>query len=299
LAFALYAIARAAFERAYSHLIAALGGLSLAAAFASRPQLVLAAGALLWLLVLGEKTARERLIHAVIALIPFAAGFALVLVYNYVRFDSPFEFGIHYMLAGVNVRKTHYFESGASRLATDLQYSLLKPPRLRSTFPFVTLVPAPPDSEARGIEVVAGIIWVAPLVLLIGAAPRVWRKIEGARRLEWAWCGGTLVLLGAAWIVVDATFAATMRYEADFATVLLLSAALVIMGWARAGTMREGWWFLRAVVALGVLGILVNGAIGMTGYNDNFRVEAPEQYERTAALFTPVAKALEALGIPP
>jgi len=57
-------------------------------------------------------------------------------------------------------------------------------------------------------------------------------------------------------------------------------------------------WLYGAVVALGLFGIAVNGAIGMTGYYDNFRLEAPHQYQTTAAWFRPVASALAWLGIP-
>jgi len=294
---ALYALARAVFGRSHALLWSAAAGLSIGAAFASRPHLVLAAGALIWLWLLDDVTVRERLRRLAAALLPLAALGALVLIYNYVRFDSPFEFGNHYQLAAVNVRKLRFFQAGIPRILDGLWYSLLHAPRLHSTFPFIVLAPAPRDSLVRGIEVVAGLVWLAPPVLLTGAAPRVWKKLDAARRLEWAVCAGTLLLLGAAWILIDAAVGATMRYQADFATVLLLASALVIAGWAAAGNPAR--WRARAVVALGIWGIVINGCIGMTGYYDNFRAEAPEEYQSTAALFQPVSNLLGALGIPP
>jgi len=296
----LYAAARAAWgagQRAME--AAALSGAAFAAAFASRPPLVFAAGAMLWLLFLGDLPLRSRLQRFAAAVIPFTAGFLLVLFYNYVRFDSPFEFGNHYQLAGINVRKLQYFHVSIPRILENLRYSLLEPPRLHSTFPFVTLAPAPPDSLVKGIEVVAGMVWVAPLILLLGAAAAAWKKIDSARRRDWAVCTATLALLGAAWIGADAFVGATMRYQADSAAVLLVASALVIAGLRIGAKPRSAQWLTGTVIALGVLGIIVNGATGMTGYYDNFRYEAPAQYKSTAALFDPVAKVLGWFGIPP
>jgi hypothetical protein len=296
--FGLYALARTAWGASRGIFMAALAGAAFAAAFASRPPMLLAGGALAWLLVLGDSTFRDRLRRLIGALIPFALGCALVLFYNYVRFDSPLEFGNHYQLAAVNVRKLQYFRVTISRVLEDLWFSVLHPPRLHSTFPFVKLAPAPPDSLVKGIEVVAGIVWIAPLVLLLAAGHLAWKRSDPARRRDWAMCTATLALLGAAWIGADATVGATMRYQADFATVLLLASSLVIAGLFIASKAHSAW-VLRVVVALGLWGVVVNAAIGMTGYYDNFRMEAPEQYQSTAAIFTPVSTVLGWFGIPP
>jgi len=57
-------------------------------------------------------------------------------------------------------------------------------------------------------------------------------------------------------------------------------------------------WMYRGIVFFGLLGILVNGAIGIQGYNDNLRFEAPKQFENLASWFSPVAKVLGSLGVP-
>ena len=88
-----------------------------------------------------------------------------------------------------------------------------------------------------------------------------------------------------------------MRYQADSAAVLLLASSLVIAGLFVAA--KPSRWLCGTVIALGLLGVIVKGATGMTGYYDNFRFEAPEQYQSLAASFDFVAKALAWFGIPP
>lgn len=295
----LYAMARAVWGCSRALALSGLAGACFAVAFASRPQLVLAGGVLTGFLVLGSDPLPRRLRRLAAALVPFAIGFGLVLVYNYVRFDSPFEFGNHYQLAAVNVRKLQFFHLSPSRIAENLWYSLLNPPQLHSTFPFVKLAPAPPDSLLKGVEVVAGIVWLAPLILLLAAAPAAWKRIDPALRRDWSLSTAALALLGVAWICADGAVGATMRYQADFATILLLASACVIAGLCTGGQSRRSRWLYGSVVALGLMGIMVNGATGMTGYYDNFRFEAPQQYQSTAAVFAPAAKVLGWLGIPP
>ena len=298
---ALYAIARSAFGSRNPRAMAVLGGIALAGALGSRPQMVLAVVALGWFLIPGaDGTPRDRFRRMACALAAFAAGSALLLLYNYVRFDSPFEFGNHYQLAGVDVRKLQYFS--VTRMLRNLWFSVLEPLRLRSQFPFVVLAPNPPFRLPKGflgVELVAGIVWTGPLALMLAASSWVWRKTEPARRLEWSVCVATLVLLGAAWICVDGLLGSTMRYQADFAAVLFVAAALVIGGLVQHVQPNARRWVCRAVVALGLFGIVVNGAIGMTGYYDNFRADAPAQYETIANWFRPLAKVLAWCGIPP
>jgi hypothetical protein len=137
-----------------------------------------------------------------------------------------------------------------------------------------------------------------PLLLSVGFARYLWKKMDPALRLEWACGTATLLALGCGWILADALFGASMRYQADFAAVLFLAAAGVIAGlyqvWEKTPLQK---WLTRGVVALGLLGIVVNGAIGTTGYYDNLLAEAPDQYRALAGWFNPLSKILTAAGV--
>jgi hypothetical protein len=298
---ALYAAARAAFGCKYPRLMAALSGVALAAAFGSRPFLVLSGIVLCLLLVRGGVLPpfSQRRRQLVCALLPFAAGTLLLLVYNYVRFDSPLEFGTSYMLSATNSQTTRLFD--LSRLLPNLRFTLLEPPGLRSTLPFIVAPRNPAFFLSHNIvwfDYIAGIVWTLPLILAFGAAPSLWKRVSSERRLEWAACVGTLGLLGAIWACLDAMVMATMRYQADYSMVWFLAVALILGGVSEWPVLRQRVWMYRGIVLFGLLGILVNAAIGIQGYNDNFRFEAPKQYESLASWFRPVAKVLVSLGVP-
>lgn len=298
---ALYAIARSALGFRRPVLMAAIAGVALAGALGSRPPMALAAVALGWFFLPNAAIAlRDRRRRLAAALLPFTAGIVLQLAYNYARFDTPFEFGNHYVLAGINLPKYQFFS--LSRLPRNLWFNILEPPRLRSRFPFVVIAPRPPFHIPKGFvgpERVAGIVWLAPLVLLLGAAPAVWRRIDSACKIEWAALAGTLAFLGAAWIGVDAMLSSTMRYEADFAGVLFIAAGLVLAGWEQLLASGARTWLCRGIVALGLFGVVVNAGSGITGYYDTFRAEAPQQYQALADWFSPLEQLLEWMGVPP
>jgi hypothetical protein len=185
-------------------------------------------------------------------------------------------------------------------LIGNLWFGILEPPRLRSRFPFVVLSPHAPFALPKGFlgpEPVAGLLWVAPLVLLLVLAP--WLRRKWQARAECLVCLGTLAFLGAAWVGIDALVASTMRYEADYAAVFFVVSAVVACALAECCAPNGRPWFYGAVVSLGLFGVVINGAIGMTGQYDNFRSASPEAYERIADRFSPVEKLLAISGVPP
>ena len=295
---ALYAVARIRFGCRRPVLTALFAGLALAAVFGSRPPQVLAAAALLVLVLPGNSVdPRERLRRLGMALVSLAAGIAPILYYNYVRFHSPVEFGTHYMLSGFNVRKASFFS--ATRILPDLWFSVIEPPRLISQFPFVALAPNPPFRLPHGfeLEVVAGIVWIAPTVLLLAAAPLVWKKMDPGRRIEWSIGTAVLACLGAGWIVVDSLVGASMRYQADFAAILFLAAALVIAGLHEIVRVRRRKWLIGVIFALGLFGVIVNGTTALRGYYYR-STNVPGPYQAIVGWFNPVAKTLAWFGVP-
>ena len=296
----LYSLARAALGRGAPLAYAAVGGAALAAAFGSRPQLVLAAAALAWFLLVGRGLAlRVRLTRLAAALVPFAAGAALIFWYNYIRFGSILEFGTHYQLAGMNVRKMQYFS--LARMFPNLWFSVLQPPHLQSSFPFVSLnlslLPHPP-ARTGGVDPMTGLLWLTPLVLALTLAPLVRKRIDPERRKDWAIVMATLAGLGAAWAAIDDMLGVTMRYQADCCAVLLLAAAFVIPGIASPRLGKNGW-MARAVIAVGLFGIVMSAALVIEGNENGLDQTSPRQFAALSTVFTPVSKLLGLLGIAP
>jgi hypothetical protein len=203
----------------------------------------------------------------------------LLMLYNVVRFGSPVEFGQKYQLAAYDPatrdgNKLAYVPPG-------MWYYLFSTPQLALGFPFIRLPWAPASypftapTQYNAVEVVGGLLPTAPFVVFALAAPAVLRGT--ARRVALG-----LVAIGFL-IIVTVSFAiwgATMRYEVDFASVLLIAAALGWVGWtAQLSGLRR-----RLLAGGGVLliawGVVCGAAFGVTGYFDGLRTSSPKTFAR-------------------
>jgi hypothetical protein len=272
-----------------------LGSLSLGLAGGCRPHLLLVGGAavLCWWWLAWRKDRATRLRLAAVLGAPLLVCVAALLIYNAARFHSPTEFGQTYQLAGVELRKKETFELGY--IVPGLYYYLIAPARLTLDFPYFQLPPPPAypghvPAGYDGVEVTGGLLTNMPILLvLLGAVPfvltRRLRLPSGVGEVA-----GALVLLGGALILVlsFAFWGTTMRYEMDFATLILLAALLVWLA-AVAATRQP----IRRVLAIGgtaliAYGAVVGVAISMTGYYDSLRTGSPGTYRALERLFSPL-----------
>lgn len=240
---------------------------------------------ILSLLVLRETlTRREEGIRVVarsasILVLPFGLVMMMILWYNYARFGSPFQYGELYQLAGVEQMKEQPYRFGY--LPPGLYYYLAAPPRLSLAFPYVQLAPPPfypwsVPTNYTGVEVVSGIFASTPitLALLLGIAR--WRRVlreELAQVILALSLSGLLLVL----ILAFAMWGATMRYEVDYATLLLVPAILI---WLNAIQVRS--WKTAVTRVVGIMAVLagcVSGlAFSITGYYDGLRSAHPSTY---------------------
>jgi hypothetical protein len=278
---------------------AALAGAAAALAVASRPQLLLCDAVLLLLILVAPPAFdRQRRKVLVSAMAPFVGGGLLIAWYNYMRFDSIFEFGQHYQLAGVNMAKISSLE--LSRIPASLYFYLFCPIGLSSKFPFLqttTHAPFTLPASIVGLERITGIVWLSPLLLILFLFPLMWkrRQTESGRPAIWV-----LALLGAAWIVLfvdSSTGSPTMRYQADSSSLFFLAAGITL-GWVLVSCPPHLRRYATAgLFVLAASGIICNAALGISGVYDNFLRAAPEPFRAMESLFQPVAKLLGALGL--
>jgi len=264
----------------------ALGSLALGLAVASRPSHVLTAAGLIalsaWLLRGAPRERRRALAAALLA--PIAVVGAFLAAYNDARFGSITEFGLSYQLAGVDVTARDAFS--LSYLPPGLWYYLAAPPRLSVLFPFV-LLPPPPAYPGHvpplydGVEPTGGIFVLAPLLLILLAVP-FRRRIDPDLRAVLA----TFVLIAIGLVVVAAIafWGATMRYEVDFASFLLIPALVV---WLRA---RRRWVTILGVAAI-VWGSMIGLALSFSGQNQPLRGTHPKLWDALTRDFSPVSRA--------
>lgn len=278
----------------------ALAGAGLCSGLAagSRATCGLVIAAVLWLIVRrargrGEPLRAQAPLLAT-ALAPFAVVVAGLLAYNQLRFGTPLEFGRRWQLTVVDLSDASPIDLASFGPA--LWNYLAPPPLLRAQFPFlygnpgVTYPFAVPGSYVSG-DAVIGVAVLAPLTLVLLAAPRLLRGAAPAARSLVVLLVATGALLLAPLLVLRAAPAA-IRYEADFLPAWLLAAVVV---WAAWHARRGG----RLVAGAGIAVLLWTSLVmGLASLENNLALSerhrgAFESLERT---FSPVAVGMAAVA---
>ncbi len=215
-----------------------LGSLFLGLAFGARPNLIFAVLVILITMIYKISkdyfTNNSNKVHYCLALIlPFSMFLLFLGLYNYLRFNNPFEFGLRYTLTLQNTRLAYHFNT--SNILINSYLFLFHTPIINSQFPFIhilTRIPStitpPPDFIA---EKIAGIfpsipflllIFVAPIISYFSANQEAQDSIFNIKEFLCVFISGWLVLL---FFICCGTV--TMRYLADYATLFILSTGMI------------------------------------------------------------------------
>src|SRR5665213_1074865 len=244
---------------------------------------------------------RRRLLRVGLAACAPAAALTLAhLLVNHLRFGAWTEFGARYQLGTP-------MSFGGRFLVPDLFAYFFCPPTRSCTFPFLfgnwnttrALSPSwltwPADHVTKepttGLLTVAVFAWLAVVGLIwaiLQLRLRARRGSEAASRCgrtpdavagvwirRWTWGALVLYVLGSAAPLLFLS-ATTMRYEADFASGVLLLA--ILAGWRLMAAPASR----RARAAVGALYVLLavgtvaaSGLLGFTGYFEQFKRHNP------------------------
>ena len=256
----LYLLARGLFSGPRPKLWAiALGSLFLGGTVAARPSYVVVGVFLLAglaVLVYWNRSGRLDNFGATVCalMIPFVVIGILLAYYNYVRFGSITEFGSSYQLLGENPR-TYPF-GRLSYLPKGFYYYLFSAARFMSHFPYAFLRAStldPLHQNRYTNEPVAGILTNMPVVSvgLVMTVMVVKQLIHRYREVG----ACILLLLGVSVaLLVETAYrirGTTMRYELDFAPMLLLAALFGWLVWTRAWRSHPAlFWVGQGLFAL-------------------------------------------------
>jgi hypothetical protein len=228
-----------------------------------------------------DRQARLQILGVLLA--PVALIGFLLMLYNALRFGNPTEFGVKYQLTSHDPATHKGYQ--LAYVPPGIWYYLFSPPYLTLGFPYINLpseaVSYPFTAPARydGVQIISGLLPIAPFTVFALAAPAVLRGT--ARRV-------TLGLIALAFlIIVMASYAlwgATIRYEVDFASLLLITAALGWIGWAgRLSGLRR-----RLLTVGGMLlitwSVACGAAFGFMGYFQSLRFSSPDTFTRLQEL---------------
>ncbi|HEY3758968.1 MAG TPA: hypothetical protein VGL37_04360 [Solirubrobacteraceae bacterium] len=274
----------------------ALMSLCFGLAAGSRPTLGLLAVLLVpvYLAIRGTR-ARRGLLLALLA--PIGICFVLLLAYNEARFGGLLEVGVKYQLAGYNPQTTQF--ASLRYLLPGLWFYGVNPPHPNILFPFITLGPPPllyplqlPADYVKP-EITGGLLPMEPIVLLLFAAPWVWRRRRAplgslALPLLLLPCIGLAIMLFVSYQIPSAT----ERYAADFSTLFMFGALAVWLAlYARTHGTRRRLLSIAGAILL-TWGCIVGVAVSFVGYSNRLAIANPGTWKTLQQAFSPFSTAL-------
>ena len=164
-----------------------------------------------------------------------------LMLYNELRFDSPFEFGFRYQLTTARQPTRQFFS--LHNLWFNFRVYFLEPARWSGRFPFVheAAVPSMPAGYVL-VENPFGILTNIPVAWVVLALPLAWRNRseQAGSILRW-FVTAVALLFGISALVLCLFIGANGRYEVDFLPELVLLAVIGILSLERALATRPAW----------------------------------------------------------
>jgi len=164
-----------------------------------------------------------------------------LMFYNAMRFDNPLEFGLRYQLTVMPLDTMEQFSP--RYLWFNFQVAFLDPARWSNHFPFShdIVVPSLPKG-AYGSEHSFGALTNIPLVWLALVVPLAWRnRLTEERSTLRRFIVATTLLFGTCALTLLLHFAMCIRYEVEFAHVLVLLAVIGVLALERALAGQPVW----------------------------------------------------------
>jgi len=281
------------------------GGVSFGAALCCRlvllPALLAVAAVSWWLMRRGPEggVAGQKLALSLFG--PLLAALVSLGVYNYVRFESPFEFGLSYIRTYPFPKQT----MSTIYLKANLWNYFVRPPAVVGTFPFVKApwdaykTTPPPLPQPRGYmnrEPVIGLVQGVPVALFsVLGVWHAWRRrrdmLSIARAaadqreesaLSWLiLSAGVFALVSL--LTMSLYYACTMRYIADFLPAMLLAAFLGVFLQVRQGPAARA--ITAAFCVLAGITCVVGWLLWTDSYIDLLRSRNPAMHAYLVTLF--------------
>jgi hypothetical protein len=236
------------------------------------------------------------------ALIPFVIGLSILGWYNWARFDSPFEFGFSYQLAGPDIQRYSKQLFSHVYVLPNFYNYVLNQPTLIERFPLINSVEGVGQSLFPSIALppiyytgnITGILYSTPFVLFAAVLlfPRKKQTSDSILNNMDSFCWVVLLFTGiflAEFIPFVSYFWVETRFFADFTPPL---AILGMIGFWRGFELlrdrpvwRSGYTVLGVVLI--VFSILMGIALGLSAHWEAFKEFNPVLWKAMYRNFQP------------
>lgn len=206
------------------------GSLCCALAVGCRPQSVLMCAVALPIFLgyfFKEKKIKEKsgILNLLALAVPFIIVAAGIMYYNYIRFDSPFDFGSSYNLTTNDVTRRGF---EMDRTGLGIFTYLFQPPSFDATFPYIRAVNVETNYVGKTIKEACfgGLITVTPALWSLFLLPKVKNILKEKKLFGFT---ALLILIGFSTVIANTQAGGLLqRYFSDFGYIFFLAAAIII-----------------------------------------------------------------------
>ncbi len=211
----------------------ALGSISMSLVAGCRPHILIAS--FIGVIFFWEAVFKRRMLfskksikNTVAICAPFVIIGIGIMIYNYVRFDSPFDFGANYNLTTNDMTHRGF---AMDRNITGIFYYLLQPLTVTNLFPYIQTIGVQSLYQGRTVSetMCGGLLFMSPVCVLgiRGLWNRKWYKYD-SRRLYAISCA--LIVMGVVVSVLDSQVAGILtRYCSDFSWMILIGTCIAVL----------------------------------------------------------------------
>ena len=218
---------------------------------------------ILWPSVKGKwkENPRKLYLDVLVAAIPYIVVAAGLMYYNYIRFDSPFDFGANYNLTTNDMRHRGF---NLSRLEDGIFMYLFQLPNVGVEFPYVFPTHFISNYVGKTIRenMFGGAFFTNTLLLSVLAVRRVKKQLKQKRLY-----GLTISALvsAVAVVIADTQMAGILsRYYADFIWLIFFAANIVLLQlWEKSKSVVARKRIILFVISSGFWGIFMQLGMGI------------------------------------
>ena len=270
-----------------------LFGLFMGLTIANRPNLILIVGFIYLILsiyLIKSTPLKQSLKIFIISFVPIVVTLILLGLYNYIRFDSIFEFGLRYQLAGIDTKNVPPFSF--KRIPLGLFVYLFQPFSLDLIFPFFhAIYPIEPESDLSKIwftEPTIGlfalpIFWLIPMQFFLA------NEIYKANRKLFLVTASFIAMGTINLIFASGLMGVTMRYTLEFLPLLLtglllaqpLYVDLIFDKYPKGVKVGNSYFYILIVITC-----TISFFLSLSGYLDSLKKLNPRMWDTLKNFFT-------------
>lgn len=226
----------------------------------------------------------------ILSAVPLIFIFLCLAYYNYIRFNSIFEFGLSYQLAGIDIRNIPSFS--IQRVPLGLFVYFFQTYSFDLVFPFFhAIYPLKPEGELSKIwftEPVIGIFsmpifWVLPFQILL--FKKAYSIYKAPIVISTLFIGSSLTLI----VLSSGLLGVTMRYTVDFLPLLLIGFLLSqplymnLLYEKSTGGIKAGYIYFYILITVSCV---ISFFLSLSGYMDSLKRLNPNTWNILKKLFT-------------